>query len=56
MVLAQSGIIPAPDVEGMLAGRPGPEPTAATVPGTGHDLYLERLDVLLRLLADFLAG
>ncbi|MEU2437197.1 alpha/beta hydrolase [Streptomyces rubradiris] len=53
-VFARSSLIPGPDIDAMLAGRP---PTVAvSVPGTGHDLHLERPDVLHALLEGFLTG
>ncbi|MFI1654584.1 alpha/beta fold hydrolase [Streptomyces sp. NPDC020472] len=51
-VLGQSGIIPPQESEAMLRQRPGA--TAVSVPGTGHDVHLERPDVLRRLIRDFL--
>ncbi|WP_225823591.1 alpha/beta fold hydrolase [Streptomyces naphthomycinicus] len=53
VVLAQSGIIPGPDVDAMLGQRP--ETLAVSLPGTGHDLHLERPEVLHGLLETFLA-
>ncbi|MFF7097496.1 alpha/beta fold hydrolase [Streptomyces rubradiris] len=54
VVFARSSLIPGPDIDAMLAGRP---PTVAvSVPGTGHDLHLERPDVLHELLEGFLTG
>ncbi|MGG8408706.1 alpha/beta fold hydrolase [Streptomyces sp. 12297] len=53
VVLAESSFLRAHDVDGMLARRPGA--TSASVPGTGHDVHLERPDALHHLLRDFLA-
>lgn len=43
-VLGQGGIIPLQEIEEMLRRRPGT--TALSIPRTGHDLHLERPDVL----------
>ncbi|MGE7385774.1 alpha/beta fold hydrolase [Streptomyces sp. NPDC004126] len=51
-VLGQSGTIAPDEVGGMLRLRP--EAVAVSVPGTGHDVHLERPDVLLDLLRGFL--
>ncbi|MYU25991.1 alpha/beta fold hydrolase [Streptomyces sp. SID8352] len=52
VVLAQSGLIPAPETDEML--RRGPVTLAMSIPGTGHDLHLERPDVLSTALTAFL--
>ncbi|MFF5468644.1 alpha/beta fold hydrolase [Streptomyces achromogenes] len=53
-VFARSSLIPGPDIDAMLARRP---PTVAvSVPGTGHDLHMERPEILHELLEGFLAG
>ncbi|MER7758651.1 alpha/beta hydrolase [Streptomyces sp. NPDC097619] len=54
LVLGQSGIIPREETERMLRLRPTTR--AVSLPGTGHDLHLERPAELDRLLADFLTG
>jgi pimeloyl-ACP methyl ester carboxylesterase len=51
-VLGQSGIIPPQESETMLRRQPGT--TAVSVPGTGHDVHLERPDVLRQLFQEFL--
>src|SRR6185295_4197526 len=51
-ILGQSGIIPPQESEAMLSRQPGT--TAVSIPGTGHDLHLERPDVLRQLLQEFL--
>ncbi|GGV68490.1 hypothetical protein GCM10010277_77870 [Streptomyces longisporoflavus] len=51
-VLGQSGIIAPPEAEAMLQQHPGA--TAASIPGAGHDLHLERPDALRHLLLEFL--
>ncbi|MFH9404161.1 alpha/beta fold hydrolase [Streptomyces sp. NPDC017638] len=53
-VFARSGLVPAPAVDTMLAQRPAT--LAVSVPGTGHDLHMERPEVLHGLLEEFLAG
>ncbi|WP_033258694.1 MULTISPECIES: alpha/beta hydrolase [Kitasatospora] len=53
LVLGQGGIIPPAEVDRMLALRPGIR--AVSVPGTGHDLHLERPAELHRLFAGFLS-
>ncbi|MEU7007852.1 alpha/beta hydrolase [Streptomyces sp. NPDC046332] len=53
-VIAQNGIITADEFDGMVRGRP--DLWAASVPGTGHDVHLERPDALHRLLMGFLRG
>ncbi|MDI2124637.1 alpha/beta fold hydrolase [Yinghuangia seranimata] len=53
-VFAQSGFIPGDEVADMLRRRP--DTVAVSVPGAGHDVHLERPDVLGGLVADFLAG
>ncbi|WP_194235784.1 alpha/beta hydrolase [Streptomyces sp. CB01881] len=50
-VLGQSGIIDAEQIGRMLAT--GPEAVAVSVPGTGHDLHLERPVELARLIGAF---
>lgn len=52
LVLAQSSIITAPDVDRMLRQRP--DTCAMSIPGTGHDLHLQQPDVLYTAIADFL--
>ncbi|MEU8757677.1 alpha/beta hydrolase [Streptomyces sp. NPDC048659] len=54
-VLGQHGIIPPADYEAMAARLPGPGLRGVSLPGTGHDLHLERPEVLHRLVAGFLA-
>ncbi|WP_030751060.1 alpha/beta fold hydrolase [Streptomyces sp. NRRL S-31] len=51
-VFAQSSLIPERDVDAMLGQRP--RTLSASVPGTGHDLHLERPEVLHGLLEGFL--
>ncbi|MFF5974861.1 alpha/beta fold hydrolase [Streptomyces sp. NPDC012769] len=51
-VLAQNGIIPAEEYDEM--GRLLPGLRGACVPGTGHDLHLERPEVLHALVSGFL--
>ncbi|MBT2441104.1 alpha/beta hydrolase [Streptomyces sp. ISL-36] len=51
-VVAQNGIIEPAQFDGMVRRRPGLR--AASVPGTGHDLHLERPDALHHVLTDFL--
>ncbi|MEU3771807.1 alpha/beta hydrolase [Streptomyces sp. NPDC032472] len=53
-VLGQSGIIPPQEIGEMLRLRP--DTAAVSIPGTGHDLHLERTDVLRQVLEDFLRG
>ncbi|MFF8726981.1 alpha/beta fold hydrolase [Streptomyces sp. NPDC015171] len=53
VVLAQSSFIPGADVDAMLGLRP--ETLAMSLPGTGHDLHLERPHVLAGLCETFLA-
>ncbi|MER5637896.1 alpha/beta hydrolase [Kitasatospora sp. NPDC002227] len=53
VVLGQSGIIPPQESEAML--RREAATAAVSVPGAGHDVHLERPDVLQRLLEGFLA-
>ncbi|WP_181795115.1 alpha/beta fold hydrolase [Streptomyces sp. WELS2] len=53
-VFARSSLIPGPDIDAMLARRP--PAMAVSVPGTGHDLHMERPGVLDELLEGFLAG
>ncbi|MEU5161918.1 alpha/beta hydrolase [Streptomyces sp. NPDC020875] len=52
LVLGQSGFVPPAEVDGMLRRRPGT--VAVSVPGTGHDLHLERPDALFAVVAGFL--
>ncbi|MFD3590401.1 alpha/beta fold hydrolase [Streptomyces sp. NPDC058683] len=52
VVLAQSSILSEPDVDKMLQQRPAT--VAMSVPGTSHDLHLERPEVLLTMLLEFL--
>ncbi|MFE0252510.1 alpha/beta fold hydrolase [Streptomyces sp. NPDC059010] len=54
VVLAQSGIIPAQEADRMLGQRPATR--SMSIPGTGHDLHLERPEVLYNALSDFLAN
>ncbi|MDA5285030.1 MULTISPECIES: alpha/beta hydrolase [unclassified Streptomyces] len=51
-VFGRSGIIPAAEVDRMLRLRP--ETVALSVPGAGHDVHLERADVLREALRAFL--
>ncbi|CAL9677219.1 2-(acetamidomethylene)succinate hydrolase [Streptomyces sp. enrichment culture] len=52
VVLGQSGIVPARETEAMLQQRP--ETVALSVPGAGHDVHLERPEVLHQVLREFL--
>ena len=52
VVLGQSGIAAAREAEAMLQRRPGA--VALSVPGVGHDVRLERPEVLHQLLQEFL--
>ncbi|MFF2012951.1 alpha/beta fold hydrolase [Streptomyces sp. NPDC058195] len=52
VILGQSGIIPPREADRMLGDRP--QTLAVSVPGAGHDVHLERPDVLRHLLAEFL--
>ncbi|MEV5988585.1 alpha/beta hydrolase [Streptomyces sp. NPDC052051] len=54
VVLAQSGILPADEVDGMFGRRP--QTVAASVLGAGHDLHLEQPAVLGGLLREFLGA
>ncbi len=54
LVLARKSFIPAEEVDEMLRRRP--ETHAVSVPGTGHDLHLERPDALYGALSAFLDG
>jgi pimeloyl-ACP methyl ester carboxylesterase len=54
VVLAQRSFLGAPEVEEMVRRRP--RTTAVSVPGTGHDLHLERPDALHDVLAGFLTA
>ncbi|MDI3402347.1 alpha/beta fold hydrolase [Streptomyces cavernicola] len=51
-VLARTGLLPARAVDAMLRARPATR--AVSVPGTGHDLHLERPKVLGQLIRGFL--
>jgi pimeloyl-ACP methyl ester carboxylesterase len=51
VVLAGSSFVPAADIDAMLGERP--ETRAVCLPGTGHDVHLERPGVLHGLLVDF---
>ncbi|MEU9862037.1 alpha/beta hydrolase [Streptomyces sp. NPDC047971] len=51
-VVAENGIIAAEQFDGMVRGRPAL--WSASVPGSGHDVHLERPDALHRLLVDFI--
>lgn len=53
-VFGQSGIIPAEEAGAMLARRP--ETVAVSIPATGHDVHLERPEVLGRLLQEHVRG
>ncbi|WP_251096225.1 alpha/beta hydrolase [Streptomyces sp. Caat 7-52] len=53
VVLAQSSFIGEPDVDAML--EQGPQTRSVCLPGTGHDVHLERPEVLLDLMEAFLA-
>ncbi|MFE3500140.1 alpha/beta fold hydrolase [Kitasatospora sp. NPDC059160] len=54
VVLGQSGFVPAAEADEML--RRGPATMAVSIPGTGHDLHLERPEALHAALAAFLVG
>ncbi len=54
LLLGQHGIVPAADADRMLTLRP--DAHAASLPGAGHDLHLERPAELHRLVAEFLHG
>ncbi|MGN5636564.1 alpha/beta fold hydrolase [Streptomyces sp. AC154] len=54
LVLGQTGFVPPQEVDEMLRRRPATE--AVCLPGTGHDLHLERPAVLHDLISGFLAG
>ncbi|MFC8900559.1 alpha/beta fold hydrolase [Streptomyces cinereoruber] len=54
VVLGRSGIIPPEEIGRMLELRP--ETVAMSVPGTGHDVHLERPDVLGHVLREVLGG
>ncbi|MYW11122.1 alpha/beta fold hydrolase [Streptomyces sp. SID2563] len=54
LVLARKSFVPAEEVDEMLRRRP--ETHAVSVPGTGHDLHLERPDALYGALSAFLDG
>ncbi|MFJ3654078.1 alpha/beta fold hydrolase [Streptomyces nigra] len=55
VVLGQSSFVPAREVDDMLRGQ-RPMTTAMSIPGTGHDLHLEKPGVLLTALVGFLDG
>ncbi|MGW7458822.1 alpha/beta fold hydrolase [Streptomyces sp. NPDC054797] len=46
------GIMPPEEIDEMLRRRP--ETAALSVPGTGHDVHLERPDALWHVLREFL--
>ena len=52
LVRAQSGLLPSQQIEQMIRRRP--ETMAVSVPGTGHDLHLERPERLYGVITDFL--
>ncbi|NED72905.1 alpha/beta hydrolase [Streptomyces sp. SID9944] len=52
LVLARSSVVPPRDVDRML--RRGPATVAVSVPGTRHDLHLERPETLHTLITGFL--
>lgn len=52
VVLGQSGIIPPQEIDDMLRLRP--DTTAVSIPGTGHDVHLERPDALQQILEELL--
>ncbi|MEU2023190.1 alpha/beta hydrolase [Streptomyces sp. NPDC016469] len=54
LVLGRKSFVPADEVDEMLRRRP--ETHAVSVPGTGHDLHLERPDALYGALSAFLDG
>jgi pimeloyl-ACP methyl ester carboxylesterase len=54
LVLAESSFISSQESQEMLRRRPAT--IAVSVPGTGHDLHLERPDALLDLLTTFLGS
>ncbi|WP_329386378.1 alpha/beta hydrolase [Streptomyces sp. NBC_01351] len=54
VVVGQKGFIAASEVDEMLRRRP--DTLAVSVPGAGHDVHLERPDVLNGLLSEFLDG
>lgn len=54
VVLGELGIIRPQEIDEMLRLRP--DTAAVSIPGTGHDLHLERTDVLRQVLQDFLSG
>ncbi|GGV76103.1 MULTISPECIES: alpha/beta fold hydrolase [Streptomyces] len=51
-VWAQRGIVESREVDEMFVRQPGLR--GVSVPGTGHDLHLERPDLLSRVIRDFL--
>ncbi|WP_405463053.1 alpha/beta hydrolase [Streptomyces jietaisiensis] len=53
LVLARSSLLPPAEIDELLRRRPGL--TSVSVPGTGHDLHLERPGVLHELISRFLA-
>jgi pimeloyl-ACP methyl ester carboxylesterase len=52
LVLARSSILPPAEIDELLRRRPGL--TSVSVPGTGHDLHLQRPEVLCDLISGFL--
>ncbi|MFD8750440.1 alpha/beta fold hydrolase [Kitasatospora sp. NPDC059577] len=57
LVFGEKGIIPPAESVRMLdSAGPSARTTAVSVPGTGHDVHLDRPDVLHALLSDFLAS
>lgn len=52
VVLGQNGIVPAGETDEMFRHRP--DTTALSIPGTGHDVHLERPDALHHALTQFL--
>lgn len=53
LVLGQSSFIPAREIDQMLQKRSGL--VAMSIPGTGHDLHLQKPGALTAALSDFLA-
>ncbi|MEU5214975.1 alpha/beta hydrolase [Streptomyces sp. NPDC020807] len=53
-LLGQSGFVPSAEIDEMLRRRPGTE--AASFPGAGHDVHLERPEAVGRLIGSFLDG
>jgi pimeloyl-ACP methyl ester carboxylesterase len=54
LVLAHSSFLDVDEVAEMLRRRPST--VATSIPGTGHDLHLERPEALLVVLSDFLGS